>query len=305
MMTRLRYVFITAVLLLAANQMFGQATRTWVSGVGDDVNPCSRTAPCKTFAGAISKTAAGGEINVLDPGGFGAVTITKSITIDGGGTFASILASGTQGVVISAASTDMVVLRNLSINGSGTTLGTNGVKVNGAGKVLLEHVYIQSFSTSGINISPTSLITTAVTLNDVTVNNTTSHGIQAVNTNAATIKLSMTDCQVKNTGGNGIFLSGATVKASVQSTSSSYSAGAGLAADTSATADVHGSSFSFNANGLQAGNSAVIRFWGSQVNNNTTNGLNIFGAGAINSHGNNAVQGNGGNSTPTANISTQ
>src|SRR2546423_6166176 len=74
-----------------------QATRTWVSGVGDDVNPCSRTAPCKTFAGAISKTQIAGEINCLDPGGFGAVTITKSITIDGGATFASILASGTTG----------------------------------------------------------------------------------------------------------------------------------------------------------------------------------------------------------------
>src|SRR6059036_1925940 len=60
-----------------------QATRTWVSGVGDDVNPCSRTAPCKTFAGAISKTAVNGEINCLDPGGFGAVTISKGLTIDG------------------------------------------------------------------------------------------------------------------------------------------------------------------------------------------------------------------------------
>src|SRR5919112_198692 len=95
-----------------------QATRTWVSGVGDDVNPCSRTAPCKTFAGAISKTAAGGEINALDPGGYGAVTITKSITIDGSGTFASILASGTNGVIVNnAAAPPVVVLRGLSING--------------------------------------------------------------------------------------------------------------------------------------------------------------------------------------------
>jgi len=78
-----------------------QATRTWVSGVGDDANPCSRTAPCKTFAGAISKTAPGGEINALDPAGYGAVMITKSITIDGGGTLASILASGgINGIVV-------------------------------------------------------------------------------------------------------------------------------------------------------------------------------------------------------------
>src|SRR3989440_249753 len=78
-----------------------QATRTWVSGVGDDANPCSRTAPCKTFAGAISKTAAGGEINCLDPGGFGAVTITKSIAIDCSEVFGSVLVSGTNGIVIS------------------------------------------------------------------------------------------------------------------------------------------------------------------------------------------------------------
>jgi hypothetical protein len=78
-------------MLSAAASLQAQATRTWVSGVGDDVNPCSRTAPCKTFAGAISKTAAGGEISALDPGGFSAVTITKAITINGGGMLASIL----------------------------------------------------------------------------------------------------------------------------------------------------------------------------------------------------------------------
>src|SRR2546421_1742914 len=97
-----------------------QATRTWVSGVGDDANPCSRTAPCKTFAGAISKTAAGGEIDCIDPGGFGAVTITKGITIDGGGTFGSILASLTNGIIINDAAsppTAVVTIRNISING--------------------------------------------------------------------------------------------------------------------------------------------------------------------------------------------
>src|SRR6202034_2595787 len=90
-----------------------QATRTWVSGVGDDANPCSRTAPCMTFAGAISKTAAGGEIDALDPGGFGSVTITKSITIDGGGGggVASVMASaGTTGITVSAGATDIVTI---------------------------------------------------------------------------------------------------------------------------------------------------------------------------------------------------
>src|SRR5437879_3545734 len=108
-----------------------QATRTWVSGVGDDANPCSRTAPCKTFAGAISKTAVDGEIDALDPGGFGAVTITKAVTIDGGGGgVAGILAAGTNGINVTISATsgsNTVEIRNLSINGAGT--GFSGINI--------------------------------------------------------------------------------------------------------------------------------------------------------------------------------
>src|SRR5438128_3734579 len=101
-----------AIFMLAfASMAQAQATRTWVSGVGDDANPCSRTAPCKTFAGAISKTANGGEISVLDPGGFGAVTITKSITLNGGGgQVASVLVAGTNGIIIAARPNHVVTL---------------------------------------------------------------------------------------------------------------------------------------------------------------------------------------------------
>src|SRR5215469_12616513 len=108
---------------LIALPAHAQATRTWVSGVGNDVNPCSRTAPCKTFAGAISKTAVNGEINCLDPGGFGAITITKSITIDCHEAFGSILNSGTNGINVAfdsfsaADSRKTVRLRNLDLNG--------------------------------------------------------------------------------------------------------------------------------------------------------------------------------------------
>src|SRR4030081_2373538 len=112
-------VFIALIVPSSAN---AQATRTWVSGVGDDANPCSRTAPCKTFPGAITKTAAGGEINVLDPGGFGAVTITKSITISSECTEAGVLVSGTNGIVVSAGPSDVVIIRGLDIQGLGTGL---------------------------------------------------------------------------------------------------------------------------------------------------------------------------------------
>src|SRR3989442_14568592 len=116
-MRKINLLACLAIVLLGPTLLSAQASRTWVSGVGDDANPCSRTAPCKTWAGAISKTAACGEIDALDPGGFGAVTITKSITLDGTGTFASILASLTTGIIINAASTDVITIRGISING--------------------------------------------------------------------------------------------------------------------------------------------------------------------------------------------
>src|SRR3954447_19627972 len=109
-------------LALPASAM-GQATRTWVSGVGDDANPCSRTAPCKTFAGAISKTANGGEINCLDPGGFGGVTIGKSLTIKCHYTEGGTLVSGTNGIVINATATDKITLRGIDLNGAGGAAG--------------------------------------------------------------------------------------------------------------------------------------------------------------------------------------
>jgi hypothetical protein len=143
------------VALLQAAPAQAQATRTWVSGVGDDVNPCSRTAPCKTFAGAISKTAAKGEINCLDPGGFGGVTITKSMTIRCDHVEAGVLVSGTNGIVIAAAATDRVVLEGLDIEGLGT--GVNGVSISGAIKeVFIIRCTIRDFTGNGVNMASTT-----------------------------------------------------------------------------------------------------------------------------------------------------
>ena len=135
----------------AASDANAQATRTWVSGVGDDVNPCSRTAPCKTFAGAISKTAAGGEIDCLDPGGFGGVTITKSITIDCNGVVGSALFTGaTSGISVNG--TDIVVtLRNIQINGSGT--GLVGVRFVNGRRLILENVLVSQSAQTGVLVN--------------------------------------------------------------------------------------------------------------------------------------------------------
>src|SRR5947207_8312383 len=152
-MSKMNLLKLLTLVLLGTTFGYAQASRTWVSGVGDDANPCSRTAPCKTFAGAISKTAPGGEIDALDPGGFGAVTITKAITIDGGGgQVASVLVSGTNGIVISAGGNDLVILRNLRINGLNGS-GLNGIRWI-AGKALhVQNCYIFGFSQNGIDIA--------------------------------------------------------------------------------------------------------------------------------------------------------
>jgi hypothetical protein len=143
-----------------------QATRTWVSGVGNDANPCSRTAPCKTFAGAIVKTFINGEINCLDPGGYGAVTITKSIMIDCEDTQGSILASGTTGIIINLGAANVndplrtVRLRGLSINGAGsqgsvgTRTGIRGIDVSTGNtspvKLFIEELIVFNFVNEGL-----------------------------------------------------------------------------------------------------------------------------------------------------------
>ena len=170
-MSLLRVIALSVFVLAATAASQAQATRTWVSGVGDDVNPCSRTAPCKTFAGAISKTATGGEINCLDDAGFGAVTITKSMTLDCTGEQGSILGSGTNGIIINGDAA-FVRVRGLNLNGSGT--GINGIRVIKARSVSVESTVIDGFS-AGISVEGPA----TVFVSNVTLRNNTSGGIYA------------------------------------------------------------------------------------------------------------------------------
>ena len=219
-----RSILCLGFLFIAAGIAKAQAARTWISGVGDDVNPCSRTAPCKTFAGAISKTAVNGEINCLDPGGFGAVTITKSITLDCSGTFGSILASQTNGIIINITSDadtrKFVRIRGLQING--TANGLNGLRVIAASRVIVENVLISGFTQSGIAVFP------AAGNADVTVSD---------------------------------------------------------------------SSITLNTTGINAGANGTVRLNRNTITYNTTG---VSGAGKIYSFGNNVLEGNGTNGTPSS-----
>ncbi len=182
-MSKMNLLKLLTLVLLGTTFGYAQASRTWVSGVGDDANPCSRTAPCKTFAGAISKTAAGGEIDALDPGGFGALTITKAITLDGGGgQVASVLVAGTNGIVVQAGVNDVVTIRNLRLDGllgSGNA-GLNGIRWTSGKALHIEHCTIFGFSNNGIDIAKGDG-GSAFVIDTVTANNGFC-GLQSLNT---------------------------------------------------------------------------------------------------------------------------
>lgn len=279
-----------------------QASRTWVSGVGDDANPCSRTAPCKTWAGAISKTAACGEIDALDPGGFGAVTITKSITLDGTGTFASILASLVNGIIINAAATDVVTIRGISINGFCN--GINGINVLQAKTVNVEDCVIFRFNTgNGITVNDPSgcaLNVRNTVIRDNTldgINVTSSGGFVTVTLDRVSLngnanglharsgsKVSARDCVFSNNTTNGVFVD---------------AAGAALA-----YASIWTSHMSMNGgNGVRAGNAGNVGGSGVEISQNsivrnTGNGVLVSTGGVVNTFTNNNIFGNGTDGCP-------
>jgi hypothetical protein len=275
MTNRIRLIVFLATVsafFLHTGPSYAQATRTWVSGLGDDVNPCSRTAPCKTFAGAISKTATGGEIDVLDPAGFGAVTITKSLTIDGGGQLASVLVSGTNAIVISAG-TGKVILRNLSINGTGT--GLSGIVFNSAASLTVENCQIFGFASNGILVSPASGTGHIAVLNTTFANNNQG-GIQVKSTGGTTT-VTVTGVQTIHNGfGIGVDTTGGgTVSMMVDHTTANENTGAGLQGLGSGTTILMSNSmFSHNDTGWNiTAPAAVFSFVSNIINQNTTNNL--------------------------------
>jgi len=287
----LNILAIAAFTLAVASMAQGQATRTWVSGVGDDANPCSRTAPCKTFAGAISKTATNGEIDALDPGGFGAVTITKSITLEGGGTFASILVSvGSNAITINGAGAT-VALRNISFQGLGSA--NIGVRILAAGEVHIERCIIRGFSGRGISDERT--VASRLYVADTVVRNGASGGIVIIGSGPLRAMIDNTHVDQNSSG---ITVSGANNTATVRNSSANANASTGMSADTAAHLTITDSQTSFNATGVQsAGVNSTVILARTSVTHNTTNGLG-FSGGGIFSFGNNEVTQNTGNNGP-------
>ena len=296
-------------LLLFSGASHAQATRTWVSGVGDDANPCSRTAPCKTFAGAISKTAAKGEISVLDPGGFGAVTITKSITISGTGTLASILASGTNGVIVNAAATDVVILRDLSIEGVGA--GLNGIRFLAGGALHVERVSISGFTGKGIDFQPSG--NSDLFVRDTTIQKNLNAGAGGMFVSpgvSGTAFVTLDNVRLQQNHFGIRVERGSNVVANNCLISGSTNNGV-LVVATSVVGQMTLNNCTISSNGSDPtsagikseGAAATVRIANNVVTDNSV-GLLVATSGNIVSFGNNEVGGNGTNGAPTSTVPT-
>jgi hypothetical protein len=298
-----RSLFASSLLIGISTTVFGQ-TRTWVSGVGDDLNPCSRTAPCKTFAGAISKTSANGEISVLDPGGFGTITITKGITINGTGTLASILAAGTNGVNVNDSATGtpntiVVILRDISINGAGT--GFDGIRYTSGKSLMVDHCWIYGFngngtSSDGIDVNKTAdgnlkvingttienvsgdgmhMTTTAgivvAVIDNTSIMNCAGDGIEAV----SNIRGELVRSNVSIVGANGVLLSGSNTQFNLDDDLVSHCSNTGLKSAAGDTIRVSDTMIANNNTGLNGNGGAIDSFQGnSLVGNPVPGGFN-------------------------------
>jgi hypothetical protein len=298
-----------AIPLLATASAQAQ-TRSWVSGVGDDLNPCSRTAPCKTFAGAISKTSTGGEINCLDPNGAGAVTITKSISIVCDYTEGGVLASGINGIVVNAPAGSIVTLKGLDIECFGT--GINGIEMinvgvtlhihkvqvrncrgaNGNGilvanssntaKVLVADSYITDNGAGGSNagllIKPTAGAFANVSVNRVQFEANTNAIFMDGSGGGGASNLTVKDSVLSASSSNGIAVSstGAGFKAIVQSSSLAFNASAGAtAAGAGATLLLGGNTIQGNVTGVLNSGATLQSFKNNQIGLNGTDGTPI------------------------------
>jgi hypothetical protein len=287
--------FVLTLFGLTADPAVAQASRTWVSGVGDDANPCARTAPCKTFAGAISKTAPGGEIDCLDPGGFGAVTITKAITIDCTGTFGSVLVAGTNAIIVSAGANDRVILRGLSLNGLGS--GLSGVRFLTGAQLTVENCFVVGFTVNGIDVELTGSGNVSVTNSYITGGN---KGIFATATAVSAVTVKDTSILRALVG----FEAQANVVAMLTNTDIASANNSAVRASGGSQVGIDGSTLNFNNIAINASASgAIVRISNSDLYNNGTN-FSIAAGATILSGGDNRTTPTGG-SNPSGSIPRQ
>ncbi len=276
------------------------AFRTWVSAAGDDTNPCSRTSPCKTFAGALAKTYAGGEIVPLDSGGFGAVTIDRSITINARGVLAGALSNGATTITVDAGPSDVVYLRGLDLNGVGDN-GANGIVFHSGGALHVEDTSIYGFSGHAIDFAPTG--NSELYVNNTSLRNNAVGGIWVHADPSGTARGTVSNVQMAGNGRGLRVEDGSVVLVKNSLATGSDTAGFNVVSTLRpAMLTLEGTTSTTNQSGVRAsGAQAFLRLNNTTVVGNAGVGLSSATGGNIISFGNNRVSGNaGGNGAPTS-----
>jgi hypothetical protein len=297
-LTRLASALLISLSIAAAAS--AQATRTWVSGVGVDGNPCSRTAPCKTWAGAYGNTAAGGEIDALDAGAYGTLTIGKSLTIDGGGNFAGTLASGGLGFLINAATNDQITLRGLSIDGAGAPKGTIGIRITAAGDVDIQNTFIFNFSQRAVSIE--NAAAAQIQIRGCFFHNNDQTAVVVQPLISANVQVAIDKTTISKNGttagtGGGIFVTNGG-HVSVRDSQITQNTAPGVEAGGTGEAFVDFCDVSMNSDGVKT-SGGIVRISRSTLTYNSGQAANNT-SGTINTYGDNRMAGNGTNNTGTA-----
>jgi hypothetical protein len=293
-MSSARVASLIVTVLVAASPAAAQATRTWVSGVGDDNNSCSRVAPCKTFAAALLRTAKDGEINCLDPGGFGSLTITKSVTIDCSDSIGGILVppAGT-GVVVNITDVSdvrkLVRLRGLRI--SGVSAASHGVRVLAASTVIIDDTTIAGFTGNGLEVNVETA--TAVHVSDSSID-ATGVGVRVLTSGLIAVVTLDKVQLVRNT--TGVQTGAGAFNVSLLSSLVSGSTTAVDAASGAGNIFLDRTTLLNNATGLDGAGGTTIRIGRSVIANNATS--MVFNGGNIHSDATNSIRGNGTNTLP-------
>ncbi|MDT7542048.1 MAG: hypothetical protein QOE33_1952 [Acidobacteriota bacterium] len=296
--------------LACLSVVHAQASQTFVSSTGNDANTCTKLSPCKTFAGAQPKTAAEGEIDALDQGGFGAVTITKSLTINGGvDTFAMIHAPSVTAVTVSAATTDVVIVRNLSLDGQNT--GIDGIKITAAQEVHVEFCQIFNFTADAIEVAAAA--NTHLFLQESTMRDNGNAGL-LVSTAAGLARATVDRCWFRGNASGLIArdFSRVMISNSLLTGNSSFGILAeALTAGRPAQVNVEHSIITHNANkGIQAGSASAlanstVRISENEITNNTNEGVLVSTNGVVETYQNNKIRGNGANNCPLCTVVSQ
>ncbi len=307
-----RTCLVTALLVLAtAAPAFGQSVRTWVTGSGgSDANPCSRTAPCQTFAGAILKTFENGEINVIDSGAYGGVTINKAITIDGHGNQAGVLASGTHGIIINTSKSDArVVIRDLDINGTGANgtvgepTGITGIRVDKARSVKVVNTRISNFRFNGIHFRP-NISDSRLFVRNARIHDNRGAGVLVGPQTGGGARVSIRKSEIDDNGCGIVAATyGSPTLANPATNCGTATSTSGISVPATIGAYDNSITESDDAGVFSHGVQSVIRLGGNEISGNET-GLRTLSTGSIVSWGNNFNIGNTTNGSPTVTIPT-